>query len=87
MTKMSTPSAPNQPKPPLADRYQSLVEGIEDYAIFMLDPDGLIQSWNGAAEKISGYDAEEVIGTSFSVIYPPEQKDTPDAPEKARCGF
>jgi PAS domain S-box-containing protein len=70
---MSIPSAPNQAQPPLADRYQSLVDSAEDYAIFMVDPDGLIQSWNGAAEKITGYCAEEIIGTSFSVFHPPEQ--------------
>jgi PAS domain S-box-containing protein len=70
---MSIPSAPNQPKPPKADRYQSLVDSIEDHAVFMLDPEGLIRSWNPAAEKITGHRAQEIIGTHFSVFYPPEQ--------------
>src|ERR1700733_11737460 len=70
---MSIPSAPNQPKPPLADPYQRLVDSVAHHAIFMLDPDGLIQSWNGAAEKITGYCAEEIIGKPVSVFYPAEQ--------------
>ncbi|AQZ64256.1 histidine kinase [[Actinomadura] parvosata subsp. kistnae] len=49
-----------------------LVQSIRDYAIFMLDPDGVIVSWNDGAERIKGYTAGEIIGTHFSVFYPPE---------------
>ncbi|MFB4263594.1 PAS domain S-box protein [Nonomuraea sp. GTA35] len=49
-----------------------LVQSIRDYAIFMLDPRGVIVSWNIGAERIKGYTAEEIIGTHFSVFYPPE---------------
>ncbi|MBA2580644.1 MAG: EAL domain-containing protein [Thermoleophilaceae bacterium] len=54
------------------ERFRLLVEGVSDYAIFMLDPDGRIVSWNAGAERINGYAAEEVIGKHFSLFYPPE---------------
>jgi len=53
--------------------FQLLVESIQDYAIFMLDPDGRIASWNAAAERIKGYSAHEIIGEHFSIFYPPEE--------------
>ena len=43
-----------------------------DYAIFMLDPDGRVATWNAGAERIKGYTAEEIIGQHFSIFYPPE---------------
>jgi len=49
-----------------------LVESVKDYAIFMLDPEGYITSWNRGAERIKGYHATEIIGKHFSVFYPPE---------------
>ena len=52
------------------ERFRLLVEGVRDYAIFMLDPQGYIQSWNAGAEKIKGYKADEIIGTHFSIFYP-----------------
>jgi PAS domain S-box-containing protein len=51
------------------ERFQMLVEGVKDYAIFMLDPQGHIVSWNGGAERMKGYQAEEIIGRHFSVFY------------------
>ena len=61
------------------ERFRLLVEGVSDYAIFMLDPDGRIVSWNANAERINGYAAEEVIGEHFSLFYPPEdlERDKP----------
>ena len=47
-----------------------LVEGTTDYAIFMLDPDGYVVSWNAGAERIKGYRRGEIIGKHFSVFYP-----------------
>jgi len=54
------------------ERFRLLVERVQDYAIFMLDPDGRIASWNVGAERIKGYTASEVIGRHFSIFYPPE---------------
>jgi PAS domain S-box-containing protein len=48
------------------------IESIKDYAIFLLDRQGLIKSWNKGAELIKGYKAEEIIGQSFSTFYKPE---------------
>jgi PAS domain S-box-containing protein len=53
-------------------RYQLLVEGVKDYAIFMLTPDGHVATWNPGAERIKGYRAEEIIGKHFSCFYPEE---------------
>ncbi|HEV8578426.1 MAG TPA: ATP-binding protein [Thermoanaerobaculia bacterium] len=54
------------------ERFRMLVESVKDYAIFMLDPDGYVVSWNAGAENIKGYKAEEIIGRHFSTFYPPE---------------
>ncbi|MFL9456620.1 PAS domain S-box protein [Tolypothrix bouteillei VB521301_2] len=50
-----------------------LIEGVKDYAIFMLDPNGLIVSWNSGAERIKGYCSGEILGKHFSIFYPPEE--------------
>jgi PAS domain S-box-containing protein len=52
--------------------YQLMVESVRDYAIFLLDPNGYIASWNRGAERIKGYSADEIIGRHFSVFYGPE---------------
>ena len=54
------------------ERFRLMVEGVEDYAIFMLDPAGCIVSWNEGAERIKGYQMWEVIGEHFSVFYTQE---------------
>jgi PAS domain S-box-containing protein len=54
------------------ERFRLLVEGVQEYAIFMLDPEGRVASWNRGAEMIKGYTASEIIGSSFSRFYPPE---------------
>ena len=51
--------------------YQLMVDAVRDYAIFMLDPNGYVASWNGGAERLKGYKAREIIGRHFSVFYPP----------------
>jgi PAS domain S-box-containing protein len=51
------------------ERWRLMVQGIRDYAIFMLDPDGRIRSWNAGAERLKGYKAEEIIGRHFEVFY------------------
>ncbi len=54
------------------ERFRLLVEQVQDYAIFMLDPDGRVVSWNAGAERIKGYTAKEIIGEHFSRFYPPD---------------
>jgi PAS domain S-box-containing protein len=51
-------------------RFRLLVEAVQDYAIFMLDPDGRVASWNAGAQRSNGYAAEEIIGRHFRVFYP-----------------
>ncbi len=55
------------------ERFRTYVEGVQDYAIFMIDLEGRIQTWNRGAERIKGYAAEEIIGQHLSVFYSPEQ--------------
>ncbi len=54
------------------DQFRLLVNGVKDYAIFMLDRTGHIVSWNTGAERIKGYRAEEILGRRFSCFYPRE---------------
>jgi PAS domain S-box-containing protein len=54
--------------------FRLLIEGITDYAIYMLDIDGRISNWNAGAERIKGYLAEEIVGSHFSIFYTPEDK-------------
>jgi PAS domain S-box-containing protein len=53
-----------------ASRFRSMVEGVVDYAILMLDVDGRVTSWSAGAEQIEGYQPEEIIGQHVSVFYP-----------------
>ena len=57
------------------ERFRLLVEGVRDYAIFMLGPDGCIVSWNEGAERIQGYEASEVVGEHFSLFYAEDDVD------------
>src|SRR5712691_3259808 len=54
------------------ETFRLLVEGIQDFAIFMLDGAGRVATWNTGAERIKGYRAEEIVGQHFSRFYPPE---------------
>ncbi len=51
------------------EQFRRLVEGVTDYAIYMLDPEGLVASWNAGAERIKGYRPDEIIGRSFATFY------------------
>ncbi len=53
-------------------KFRLLVQGVTDYAIYMLDPEGHITNWNTGAERIKGYTAEEILGSHFSRFYTPE---------------
>ncbi len=56
------------------ERYRLLVQGVQEYAIFQLDPTGHVVSWNAGAERLKGYTAEEIIGKHFSIFYPSEDQ-------------
>lgn len=63
-------------------RYRLLVEAVTDYAIYMLDPTGVISSWNPGAQRFKGYEAGEIIGLNFSRFYTPEDQAT-SLPQRA----
>ncbi len=58
------------------ERYRLMVQGVKDYAIFMLDPKGYISTWNDGAQKTKGYSANEIIGKHFSIFYTAEDLET-----------
>lgn len=66
------PSQPAQGSFDQDDRYRLLVDAVVDYAIYMLDTNGLIRSWNSGAKKIKQYEQSEVLGRHFSLFYTPE---------------
>ena len=55
--------------------FRLLVEEVKDYAIFMLDADGHVTTWNPGARRIKGYEAEEIVGEHFSIFYTAEDKE------------
>ncbi|HUJ13048.1 MAG TPA: PAS domain S-box protein [Thermoanaerobaculia bacterium] len=56
------------------EMFRLLVASVQDYAIFMLDPEGRVTTWNHGAERIKGYTPEEIIGKHFSAFYTPEDR-------------
>lgn len=68
---MSSPEPPRTPSAALErhDIFRTLVATISDYAIFLLDTDGRVMSWNRGAQRIKGYEASEIIGSHFSRFY------------------
>ena len=75
---MNNPTLP----PSEEARYRLLVESITDYAIYMLDFDGIVTSWNAGAERFKGYAASEIIDKPFSIFYTPEDREA-GQPERA----
>lgn len=63
-------------------RFRLLVQGVTDYAIYLLDTTGLVSSWNAGAERFKGYAAEEIIGQHFSRFYP-EEDQAAGSPDRA----
>src|SRR6185295_5502346 len=57
-----------------ADTFRLLVESVQDYAIYLLAPDGTIQSWNAGAQRLKGYTATEIIGQNFDRFFTPEDR-------------
>lgn len=64
------------------EQFQILIDGVTDYAIYMLDPDGRISSWNSGAERIKGYRRQDILGSHFSRFYSPEDR-AAGGPERA----
>jgi PAS domain S-box-containing protein len=58
------------------ERFRLLVEAVQDYAIFMLDAEGRVRTWNRGAERIKGYSAAEILGEHFSCFYSEEDQQT-----------
>lgn len=63
------------------ERYHKMIGEVQEYAIILLDRDGIILNWNKGAEKIKGYEASEIIGKHFSIFYRQEDRDN-NMPEK-----
>jgi PAS domain S-box-containing protein len=64
------------------ERFRLLVNNVQDYAIFALDPSGIVSSWNVGAKRLQGYPADEIVGRSFSCFYPLEDVER-GKPERA----
>lgn len=72
---LATPADPARKRLLDADSlHRRLVEGVSDYAIYMIDPTGQVSSWNRGAQRFKGYTASEIIGQHFSVFYTPEER-------------
>jgi hypothetical protein len=73
-TEISAHPEPSETGSPrsLEERFRALVSSVKDYAIFMLDPTGRIETWNAGAERTKGYTADEIIGQHMSRFYTPE---------------
>src|SRR5689334_13427688 len=67
-------AVPPAPSTSQDQRFRLLVDGITDYAIIMVDPQGLVASWNAGAERIKGYRKEEILGQPFARFYTPEDQ-------------
>jgi PAS domain S-box-containing protein len=74
-TQVQTPNLAEDALWDSEEKYRMLLDGIKDYAIFVLDPQGQILSWNAGAERIKGYKAEEIIGRNFSCFFPQQDID------------
>ncbi|KIF83808.1 histidine kinase [Noviherbaspirillum autotrophicum] len=67
--------------------FQLLVDSVHDYAIYMLNPDGYISSWNRGAERVKGYTADEIIGQHFSRFYTPEEQAAGEPARALQCAL
>src|SRR5665213_2705250 len=81
---MSEPVSPNRFLNSLSDdgRYRLLIEAVTDYAIYMLDSDGMVTSWNPGARRFKGYEQAEILGRHFSLFYTDEDR-AAGLPERA----
>lgn len=67
-----TPSPGSDSHQSESEQFRLLVEQVKEYAIFMMDPQGRVATWNAGAERIKGYAAAEIIGRPYSTFFPPE---------------
>ena len=74
MPELATAPYPPVGNLPAEQRLALLLDAITDTAIYLLDAQGLVCSWNAGAQRLNGYSADEVIGNHFSVFYPPEER-------------
>ena len=74
MARFGEDAPKDPPRAPDPRVFELLVQGVTDYAIYMLDPDGMIASWNPGARALKGYEAEEIIGQHFSRFFTEEDK-------------
>ncbi|HJS56726.1 MAG TPA: PAS domain S-box protein, partial [Vicinamibacteria bacterium] len=73
MVSAATVALPDRAAPSRAtDRFRLLVDGIKDFAIFMLDGGGKVETWSAGAERLLGYKADEVVGVDFALFHTPE---------------
>ncbi|WP_221885049.1 PAS domain-containing protein [Variovorax sp. DXTD-1] len=79
---MDTSDLPDDSRLIELQRFELLVSAIHDYAIYMLDPQGHVVSWNAGAERFKGYAAAEIVGQHFSRFYAPEDR-AAGIPERA----
>ena len=68
-------SRPGAPAPVGEEVFRLLIEAVEDYAIFVLSPDGHVLTWNPGAERAKGYTSDEIIGQHFSAFYTPKDRE------------
>lgn len=66
----------------VSEQFRLLVQGVVDYALYLVSPEGYVSTWNAGAERIKGYTAEEIIGQHFSVFYAPEDREA-GVPQRA----
>jgi PAS domain S-box-containing protein len=66
-------------------RYRILVEAVTDYAIYMLDPTGIVTTWNPGAQRFMGYTSSEIIGQHFSRFYREEDQKPGSGPGAGDC--
>jgi PAS domain S-box-containing protein len=69
----------------LTDQFRLLVQEVEEYAIFLLDPEGQVVSWNPGAQRIKGYSKEEILGAHFSAFYPKQDLQSGKPKRALRC--
>jgi PAS domain S-box-containing protein len=58
-----------------AERLQLLVDGVVDYAVYLISPEGVVVSWNSGAKRLKGYEAAEIIGKPYATFFPPEDRE------------
>lgn len=80
-TSSRSPGEPHDPLRGSAAQFERLVQGVADYAIYMLNPEGIIETWNSGAQRIKGYEAREIIGSHYSRFYT-EQDRAAGIPER-----